>query len=179
MYKSLYYFANPTLYVCLRIVPLNETFIRHPLQLYQAMTENKQIFQVMQTLNIDGRNRTISFVIDKGKVEPDGTQHIVLQITEDNKRVLSVSVDRETIVGLGKENGYKYVIDIDCSTGESDARLTAEVVDHVGRDFWWIDPPVDSLSAYISEKGVEGLAEEFIINLFSFITRNIVKTRRE
>lgn len=144
------------------------------------MAETRQVFQVRQTLNINGIARTIDFMIDKGKITSDSPQHIVLQITEDNRRLLAVSIDKETIVDINEGTSYKFVIDIDRSTSESETKLTAEVVDHKRRDFWWFSTPEDSLTAYIREKSVESLVNEFIGDLLNFLSSNIsVKAKRE
>jgi len=144
------------------------------------MTETRQVFQVRQTLNINGTARVIDFMIDKGKINSDSPQRIVLQITEDNKRILSVSIDKEKIVDPNEGTSYKFVIDIDRSTHDSDTKLTAEIVDHKGRDFLWFDTPEDSLRAYIYEKSVEFLASDFIKDLLNFLSYHIpVKTKRE
>jgi len=145
------------------------------------MAETKQVFRVRQTLNVNGRARIIEFMIDKGKTTTGGdTPHIVLQVTEDDKRILAVSIDKETKVDLNEGTSYKFVIDIDRTTSETETRLTAEVVDHKGRDFWWFGTPEDSLIAYIREKSVESLVAEFIRDLLNFLSSNIaVKTRQE
>jgi hypothetical protein len=139
------------------------------------MTENKQRFRVRQTLNVNDRARTIDFTITGGD-----TPHIVLQVTENDKRVLSISIDKETIVDLNEGTSYKFVIDIDHSTSETETKLTAEVVDHKGRDFWWFGTPEDALTAYIRQKSVESLVAEFTRDLLNFLSGNIsVKTRQE
>nr|ADJ54307.1 hypothetical protein pHA1_gp29 [archaeon enrichment culture clone 1(2010)] len=146
------------------------------------MAETRHVFQVRQTLNIQGTARVIDFMVDKGKIGSDSPQRIVLQITEDNKRILSVSIDKEKIVDLneGKGTSYKFVIDIDRSTYDSDTKLTAEIVDRKGRDFPWFDTPDDSLRAYIYEKSVESLVNDFIKDLLNFLSYRIsVKTKRE
>jgi len=146
------------------------------------MAETRHVFQVRQTLNINGTARVIDFMVDKGKIGSDSPQRIVLQITEDNKRILSVSIDKEKIVDLneGKGTSYKFVIDIDRSTYDSDTKLTAEIVDRKGRDFLWFDTPDDSLRAYIYEKSVESLVNDFIKDLLNFLSYHIpVKTKRE
>jgi len=88
----------------------------------------------------------------------------------------------EKIVDLneGKGTSYKFVIDIDRSTYDSDTKLTAEIVDRKGRDFLWFDTPDDSLRAYIYEKSVEFLVNDFIKDLLNFLSYHIpVKTKRE
>ena len=145
------------------------------------MTEARQVFQVKQTTNVNGRARTIEFIIDKGRLSVVGdTQHIVLQITEDNKKILAVSIDRETIVDLNQGTSYKFIIDIERSTSKSDTKLTATVVDYKGKDFWWFGTPEDSLNAYVREKSVYSLVSEFITDLLNFLSGNIsVKAKQE
>jgi len=144
------------------------------------MTETRQTFRVSQKTETSSIKRQIEFMIDKGKVSPSGDiQHITLVVTEDSKKVLSISVDKETIVNLNEGTSYKFVIDIDRSTNKADTKLTAEVVTR-GKDFWWFETPENSLIAYIREKSVESLVAEFVNDLLNFLSSNIsVKARQE
>jgi hypothetical protein len=140
------------------------------------MTENKQAFQVRQSIDVNGKTRVIEFIINK----MDTTQQITLQITEDNKRILSISVNKEAIVDQDEKANYKHVINIDRFTSEADISLAAEVVDHRGRDFWWFEIPEESLTAFIRERSVESLVTEFIRDLLNYLSSNIsIKARQE
>jgi hypothetical protein len=144
------------------------------------MIESGQMFQVRQTLNVNGRARTIEFTVDGGKTASDGVQHMVLTITEDSKRVLSILVDRETVANPNEGPSYKFVIDINRNTSEVETKLTAEIVTRKGRDFWWFGTPEDSLAAYIRERGIESLVNEFVRDLLTFLSGSVtVKARQE
>jgi hypothetical protein len=144
------------------------------------MTESGQMFQVKQTVNVNGRARTVEFTVDRGKTASDGVQHMVLTITEDNKRVLSILVDRETVANPNDGASYKFVVDINRNTSEVETKLTAEIVTRKGRDFWWFGTPEDELVAYVRERSIESLVNEFVRDLLTFLSGSVtVKARQE
>ena len=141
------------------------------------MAENRLTFRVSQKTETASVKRQIDFVIDKGKISGGDTQHITLVITEDDKRILAVSIDKETIVNLNEGTSYKFDIEIDCSMNQSVTRITAEVISH--KDFWWFGILEDTFTAYIREKSVELFVSEFVRDLLNFLTSNIsVKARQ-
>ncbi|MCI4409787.1 MAG: hypothetical protein JHC26_11900 [Thermofilum sp.] len=142
------------------------------------MSESGKIFQVRQTLNINGKTRTIEFTIDRGGAEDDEEkQSIVLQITEVNKRVLSIRVEREMVKDPSNGTSYKFTIDMDRNDRETRTKLTAEI-EGKDVDFSWFDIPESNLVIKLNQKSVEGLVAEFTKDLVEFLSCHI-KVREE
>jgi len=137
------------------------------------MSESGKIFQVRQTLNVNGKTRIVDFMIDRGGPEADGsTQSIVLQVTEAGKRVLSIRVEKETVTDANEGKSYWFVIDIDRNDVGTKTKLTAEI-EGKGRDFSWFNVPDSINVAYLHKKSIESLADEFTRDLLDFLSSHI------
>jgi len=137
------------------------------------MAESGKIFQVRQTLNVNGKTRTVEFTINRGGPETgENTQSIILQVTEEDKRVLSIRVERETVTDPGEGTIYKFTIDIDRNDMGTKTRLTAEIESR-GRDFSWFSVPDSINVAYLHKKSIESLTAEFTRDLLDFLSSHI------
>jgi len=137
------------------------------------MSEDGRILQVRQTLNVNGKTRTIEFTIDRGGKEDDeGSQSIVLQITEVNRRVLSIKVEREMVKDPNEGTSYKFIIDMDRNDREAKTKLTAEI-EGKDVDFSWFDMPESHIIIKLNQKSVEGLVAEFTKDLVEFLSSHI------
>jgi hypothetical protein len=142
------------------------------------MSESGKMLQVRQTLNINGKTRTIEFMIDRGGSEDDeGTQSIVLQVTEVNRRVLSVRVEREMVKDPSDGTSYKFTIDIDRNDREAKTKLTAEI-EGKDIDFSWFNMPESHIIIKLNQKSVESLVADFTKDLVEFLSSHI-KVREE
>jgi len=137
------------------------------------MTESGNIFQVRQTLNVNGKTRTVEFTIDRGGPEADGgTQSIVLQVTEAGKRTLSVRVERELVTDPNGRASYKLTIDVDRDDRVAKTKLTAEIESR-DRDFSWFSVQDSYIVIKLSQKSIESLVAEFTRDMLEFLSSNI------
>jgi hypothetical protein len=139
------------------------------------MTENKQVFRVKQNLNINGLQRTVEFSIEE--VGEDNKQ-IVLQVTENNARILAVTVTREIVAGEDNETRNKFTVNIDRFTSSYEMNLVVEIMDNE-KDFFWFNIPANNLTEMLRERGAEALVNEFTRDLVSFVSKYIVIKKDE
>lgn len=132
------------------------------------MTENRQSFRISKKTEVSGVKRQIDF-----QVEKDGeTGNIVLQIQENAKRVLNISVHRTPEESEGNKY-YKFTIDIDSENKNFKVELTTEIHDLTRIDFKWLSMTERALTKSFEEFGIETNVRQFVRDLFLFIEESV------
>ncbi|MEM0109586.1 MULTISPECIES: hypothetical protein [Thermoprotei] len=132
------------------------------------MAENRQSFRISKKTEVSGVKRQIDF-----QVEKDGeTGNIVLQIQENTKRVLNISVHRTLEESEGNKY-YKFTIDVDSENKNFKVELTTEIHDLTKIDFKWLSMTERVLTKSFEEFSVETNVRQFVRDLFLFIEESV------
>jgi hypothetical protein len=120
-------------------------------------------------LNINGLQRTVEFAIEEGDKD---IKQIVLQVTENNTKILEVGVIREIVTEEGNRTYNKFTVKIDRFASSYELELVVEITDHE-KDFFWFNIPANNLTEMLRKRGVETLVNEFTRDLTSFVSKYI------
>lgn len=132
------------------------------------MAENRQTFRISKKTEVSGVKRQIDF-----QVEKDGeTGNIVLQIQENTKRVLNISVHRTLEESEGNKY-YKFTIDVDSENKNFKVELTTEIHDLTKIDFKWLSMTERVLTKSFEEFSIETNVRQFVRDLFLFIEESV------
>jgi len=137
------------------------------------MTDSNQLFRITQTIDTDAKKRTVEFIIDRAN------QHILLQISENDNRVLSIVVRRQISSEQDTEAHYKLTIELERYTENLDKKIKAEIIDYTGKDFSWFDVPNDILWSEIHGYTINDFVNMFIRDVLSLLTSNITLKKEE
>uniref|UniRef100_A0A7C1GAV2 Uncharacterized protein n=1 Tax=Thermofilum adornatum TaxID=1365176 RepID=A0A7C1GAV2_9CREN len=133
------------------------------------MAENRQTFRVSQKTEIDSVKRQIDFQIEK----TDKEARITLQIQEDSKRVLNISVYKTAVEESAENKYYKFTINIDSALKNFRVELATEILDLTRIDFNWFTMPERTLAKLIEERGLEYVVKQFTMDLLIFIETGV------
>jgi hypothetical protein len=137
------------------------------------MTDNKQLFRIIQTIDADSEKRTVEFIIDYAR------QHILLQISENDNRVLLVALRKQTSSESDTDQHYRFTVEIERFAQGYDKRIKAEINDYSGKDFDWFNVPDNILLSEINRYTIEAFVNEFVRDVLSLVTSNITVKREE
>ena len=124
------------------------------------MTEARQVFQVRQTTNVNGRARTVDFTIEKDV--------IFLQIRENEEEKLHIKVQRTREPGT---NIYTFIISVTSKLSKhARVDLVTSVQDDVG--FHWFNWPHNTITKLIEEKGLTYVTRQFTRDIFNYLEKS-------
>jgi hypothetical protein len=133
------------------------------------MAETKQAFRRSQKIEIADVKRQIDFLVEK----TDSDARITLQIQENAKRVLNISVYRTTVEESDKDKYYKFTINVDSDFKNFRVELITEILDLTRIDFNWFNMTERTLTKLIEERGLEFVVKEFTSDVFTFIEKSV------
>lgn len=131
------------------------------------------MFRIIQTIDADSEKRTVEFIIDYAR------QHILLQISENDNRVLLVALRKQTSSESDTDQHYRFTVEIERFAQGYDKRIKAEINDYSGKDFDWFNVPDNILLSEINRYTIEAFVNEFVRDVLSLVTSNITVKREE
>jgi len=132
------------------------------------MTDSSQLFRIIQGIDANNKKRTVEFIIDRAK------QCILLQISENDNRILLIVVQRQISAEPDTEMHYKLTIEVERYTQSLNKKIKAEIIDYAGKDFSWFDDPDDVLLSQIHNYTLIDFVNMFIRDVLSLITSNTI-----